>query len=277
MNNPWKLTTIGLLVTAVTALTSGLTTAYFLKATAPSADPEARRAPASLAGARVTAPAPFVSDVVEPQRPPIARATRISAIRPAVSARPVAVEPVAAVKHDTTPGEVTQAEAVPPPAAPTASPAPVATSGPTPTPVITRSEPVAAASTKVAPTDCATGGGRALRIAKPGALGGLLGAGLGAAGGAIADGGKGAGKGALWGGLAGAAAGSAYGAYKTRQDCGTILGGPTGAAKSGAGSSAPVPTPAPSVGDRSEASFTARGESGANRDTARGITIYNAR
>ena len=53
-------------------------------------------------------------------------------------------------------------------------------------------------------SECATGGDRAWRIAKPGAIGGLLGAGLGAAGGAIAKGGSGAGKGALIGGLVGA-------------------------------------------------------------------------
>jgi hypothetical protein len=74
------------------------------------------------------------------------------------------------------------------------------------------------------PADCATGGDRAWRIAKPGLIGALLGAGLGAAGGAIADGGDGAGKGALIGGLAGAAIGSGYGAYTTKQECGTILG-----------------------------------------------------
>jgi hypothetical protein len=74
------------------------------------------------------------------------------------------------------------------------------------------------------PADCDTGGERAMRIAKPGLIGGLLGAGLGAAGGAIADGGKAAGKGALIGGLAGAALGGGYGAYKTKNECGTILG-----------------------------------------------------
>src|SRR5207247_1696851 len=69
------------------------------------------------------------------------------------------------------------------------SAAPRATSAPV--------RPVAASTT---PVDCSTGGERAMRIAKPGALGGLLGAGLGAVGGAIASGGKGAGKGALIGG-----------------------------------------------------------------------------
>ncbi|HEV8471792.1 MAG TPA: hypothetical protein VGR82_03355 [Methylomirabilota bacterium] len=75
-----------------------------------------------------------------------------------------------------------------------------------------------------APADCATGGDRALRIAKPGAVGALLGAGLGAAGGAIANGGKAAGKGAIIGGIAGAALGTGYGAYKTKNECGTIFG-----------------------------------------------------
>ena len=87
-----------------------------------------------------------------------------------------------------------------------------------------RPTPVTAAT----PSDCATGGDRALRVAKPGVLGTLVGAGLGAAGGAIADGGKGAGRGALIGGIAGAAAGTGYGAYKTKQECGTIFGNSDG-------------------------------------------------
>jgi hypothetical protein len=73
-------------------------------------------------------------------------------------------------------------------------------------------------------TDCTTGGQRAMKIAKPGIIGALTGAGLGAVGGAIADGGKAAGKGALIGGIAGAALGGGYGAYKTKQECGTIFG-----------------------------------------------------
>jgi hypothetical protein len=75
------------------------------------------------------------------------------------------------------------------------------------------------------PADCASPGDRVLRIAKPGGLGGLIGAGLGAVTGAIANGGTAAGKGAIIGGLVGVAAGSAYGAYKTKNECGTILGG----------------------------------------------------
>jgi len=59
-----------------------------------------------------------------------------------------------------------------------------------------RVTPVAAtpvATTQTVAADCATGKDRAMKIAKPGVIGGLLGAGLGAAGGAIADGGHGAG------------------------------------------------------------------------------------
>lgn len=116
--------------------------------------------------------------------------------------------------------------------APTVSaPAPVVRhAGPAPAPrparVAARPAPPAAtpvASTTVA-TDCATGGDRAMRIARPGLVGALLGAGLGAASGAIADGGKAAGKGALIGGIAGAALGGGYGAYKTQRECGTIFG-----------------------------------------------------
>ena len=92
-----------------------------------------------------------------------------------------------------------------------------------------RPVPVAATS-----SECATGSDRVWRIAKPGALGGLLGAGVGAAGGAIADGGSGAGKGALIGGLLGAATGAGYGAYKTKNECGTIFGN-SGFTNEGAG------------------------------------------
>jgi hypothetical protein len=84
--------------------------------------------------------------------------------------------------------------------------------------------PVAPRVTPVAATPECTGGDRAMRIAKPGVIGGLLGAGLGAAGGAVADGGSGAGKGAAIGGLAGAVLGGGYGAYQTKNECGTIFG-----------------------------------------------------
>jgi hypothetical protein len=115
------------------------------------------------------------------------------------------------------------------------------------TPVAT--PPVAATPTVAA--DCATGKDRAMRIAKPGVIGGLLGAGLGAAGGAIADGGDGAGKGALIGGLAGTVLGGGYGAYQTKNECGTIFGNAFTAP------AAPAATPVTYGGQ--------------------GITVYNAR
>ena len=92
---------------------------------------------------------------------------------------------------------------------------------PAASPVAQRVTPVA--TTPAATAEC-TGGDRAMRIAKPGAIGGLLGAGLGAAGGAVAAGGSGAGKGAIMGGLAGAVLGGGYGAYQTKNECGTIFG-----------------------------------------------------
>ena len=93
-------------------------------------------------------------------------------------------------------------------------------------PVTSAPAPAASPTRTVAtvPADCSTGGDRALRIAKPGAVGGLVGAGLGAAGAAIAGGGRAAGQGALIGGLAGAVLGSGYGAYQTKNECGTIFG-----------------------------------------------------
>jgi hypothetical protein len=98
---------------------------------------------------------------------------------------------------------------------------------PAATPVAPRVTPAAATpvtTTQTVAADCATGKDRALKIAKPGAIGALLGAGLGAAGGAIADGGDGAGKGALIGGITGTVLGGGYGAYQTKNACGTIFG-----------------------------------------------------
>lgn len=152
MTNPWKVATIGLGLVGVTALSTGLTTAWMLRPTAPAeAETAAVVAPARSAARYVSVPAPVVARAATPTR----------------------VTPV---------------------------------------------------SSTAVPADCSTGGDRALRIAKPGALGAVLGAGLGAAGGAIADGGKAAGKGALIGGIAGAALGTGYGAYKTKNECGTIFG-----------------------------------------------------
>jgi hypothetical protein len=132
------------------------------------------------------------------------------------------------------------------------------------TPVASRATVDTPRPTPVATTtsDCATGGDRAWRIAKPGALGGLLGAGLCAAGGAIANGGSGAGKGALIGGLVGAVAGTGYGAYKTKNECGTIFGNP-GFAESGAAINGADRGPVTEVALRPRASND--------------ITIYNAR
>jgi len=106
-----------------------------------------------------------------------------------------------------------------------------------------RVTPVAAQAPQAA--ECASGTDRAMRIAKPGVLGTLIGAGLGAAGGAVADGGKSAGKGALIGGLAGAALGTGYGAYKTKNECGTIFGsGSFQGVAPGASASTGMPVPA---------------------------------
>jgi hypothetical protein len=112
-------------------------------------------------------------------------------------------------------------------------------------------QPVAA---QTVATDCATGGQRAMKIAKPGLIGALGGAGLGAIGGALAGGGDGAGKGALIGGLAGTALGAGYGAYKTKQECGTIFGSATPAF---AGNAVQALQPTTGAGN--------------------GITVYNAR
>ena len=166
MIHPWKIVTAAMVLIGVTAVSTGVTTAYFMR---PDSGP-------------TIAPTPAAAEPLPPAPP--APTVRYVAARSA----PVAVAPRPAPR-------VVRAAS----------------------PVV----PVAA--------DCATTGDRVWRIAKPGAIGGLLGAGLGAAGGAIADGGKAAGKGALIGGLAGAVLGGGYGAYKTKQDCGTVLGGAPGA------------------------------------------------
>jgi len=126
------------------------------------------------------------------------------------------------------------------------------------TPAVARAAtpPVTPVSSTAVDTDCATGGERAMRIAKPGLVGALLGAGLGAAGGAVADGGKAAGKGAIIGSIAGATLGGGYGAYKTQQECGTIFGG--------AGFTSPAP---------GYSANTPQAAFGPSRD----ITVYNAR
>jgi hypothetical protein len=178
MNNPWKLATIALSITGVTALATAFTTAQMLKPAAPLA----AEAPAPVIRPAGAAPAP-------PAAPTVRRAV----------AHPVVAPP--------------------------------------------RVTPVAAQAPQAA--ECASGTDRAMRIAKPGVLGTLLGAGLGAAGGAVADGGKGAGKGALIGGLAGAALGTGYGAYKTKNECGTVFGnGSLQGVAPDASASTATPTPA---------------------------------
>ena len=127
----------------------------------------------------------------------------------------------------------------------------------------TTAPPVTRASTPVRPVsttaaDCGTNGDRVRRIAKPGLIGALLGAGAGAATGAIANGGKAAGKGALIGGLAGTALGAGYGAYKTKNECGTVFNfNGSSSAPSYAGSAAPAPQ--------------------ASLSDGRGISVYNVR
>ena len=165
--NPWKLATIGIALTAVTALSTGLTTAWMLR---PTSEAQAQAASNTL-------PATPYAATVSPSPARIAPAIARPAITPAVAR--------------------------------------------TPAPPVTRVATTAAA-------DCDTGTERAMRIAKPGAIGALLGAGLGAAGGAVVKGGNGAGKGAILGGIAGAALGTGYGAYKTKNECGTIFGTASG-------------------------------------------------
>ena len=171
MNNPWKLATLALALIGVTALSTGVTTAYVMRGFDDGSGSRAHATPAPAATFAAASPSTASATVV-PSAPVVTRARAIAAPAPAVRT-------------------VTRTAAV---------------------------VPVAAA-------DCATGGQRAMKIAKPGLIGTLAGAGLGAIGGAIAHGGSGAGKGALIGGIAGAVAGGGYGAYKTKQECGTIFGG----------------------------------------------------
>ncbi len=161
--NPWKLATVGLLLIGVTALSTGVTTAYFMR----------------------------------PEAATTASATAMPVVGPAPS-EAVQLAPAPAVRY--------------------------VTARPAPRPRAARTPRVVRATTVPVAADCASTGDRVWRIAKPGAIGGLLGAAVGAAGGAIADGGKAAGKGALIGGLAGAVVGGGYGAYKTKNECGTVFG-----------------------------------------------------
>jgi hypothetical protein len=222
MSNPWKLATIGIALTGMTAVSTGVTTAYLMR---PTTSADTLTAPASNTGVALTP------------------ATAAPARRPARVARPAS-----------TPAAVTPAVATPPA---------VATQPAVPTQPAVATQPAVVTPVSASiPADCSTGGDRAMRIAKPGVIGTLAGAGLGAIGGAIADGGAGAGKGALIGGLAGAAVGGGYGAYKTKQECGTIFGD-AAPGFAGAPTVANVPTVAPQAALRSP--------------DADGITVYHAR
>jgi hypothetical protein len=216
MNNPWKLATLGLALVSVTALSTGLTTAYMLR-------------PAALAEA--TAPVPVTPETLTST--PAARAVPARVVAPRAVARPAAVVQPAVARQ------------------PVAAPQPA---------VATQPAVVRPVAVQTDATDCSTGGQRAMKIAKPGIIGALAGAGLGAVGGAIADGGTAAGKGALIGGLAGAALGGGYGAYKTKQECGTIFGGSSGFAGDARRSAASPVAPEAALGASSS-----------------GITVYNAR
>jgi hypothetical protein len=268
MSNPWKVLTIGLVAVFVTALTSGLTTAYLLRASNHGASET--DGPPSLNATNVHPSTPALE---EPRPAPI---VHVAKAEPAV--RRVSTDAASPSAQPSARESVSPDTAVTAPTTPAPSPSTVA-SAPA-SPAAARSDTTVTAPTKTAattPSECASGGDRAMNIAKPGALGGLLGAGLGAVGGAIANGGKGAGKGALIGGLTGVAAGSAYGAYKTKQECGTIFGsGNTDAQRvSNTGSSAtPVARPTQST----EASFTSSNPSSVPSSTnAEGMQIYNAR
>ena len=218
MNNPWKLATLGLVLTGVTAMSTGLTTAYLLRPTAPTQAVAAPATPPTLAYAPAPHAVPVRAAVAPAVETVAASPATYPVVQPAVATRPAVVRPVAV---------------------------------------------------QTVANDCSTGGQRAMKIAKPGLIGALGGAGLGAIGGAIAGGGSGAGKGALIGGLAGTALGAGYGAYKTKQECGTIFGSNagfgSGALSSGALSSGALSTVAPQA--------ALRAVPGAND----AITVYNAR
>jgi hypothetical protein len=234
--NPWKIATIALALVFVTGLTTGLTTAYLMRPATPTATAFADDASSLSVVPRVPA-APATATV------PASRSVARPRVVPAVQ-RTAAPEPTRTIEQP----------------APVSRPAPVATGSVRPV-----SDTAA---------ECATTGDRVWRIAKPGLVGTVLGAGMGAAGGAIADGGKGAGKGAMIGGLAGAALGSVYGAYKTKQECGTVLGGSSAPGFAGNGPSGGDLTHASADGAAgTQAAFSAR----APRESGDSVTIYNVR
>jgi hypothetical protein len=277
MNTAWKYLTVGIAAVGLTAATSSVMTAYVMRPSSPDtvaggeADLErpALSTPSSVPAHRSAA---SPRTVTVPRSMNVARAS-VEASPHAVSASPMTVpEPAPVVSNPTT----TTTGTVPPPivSTPVSTPPPTVASPPSATPTV---DAARGARTASVPADCASGGDRAIRIAKPGALGGLLGAALGAAGGALADGGKGAGKGALIGAGVGAVAGGGYGAYKTKQECGTVFGsssesfsGTDTAPASSASGPAPSTFPA-----RTEAPQAALQPHAASRGGD--ITIYDAR
>ena len=225
MNNPWKWATIGILAVALTALASSVMTAYVMRPTSAETQPSGNepaparpdsRSHSSLMPQRERAALVVPRPVSAPAR------ARVIGAGPASPAAQVDDESEATAQTSPMPIVAEPSQTAPVAAPPASIAAPVAPSASNSTPVVATPSTASAAPSVAA--DCETGGDRAWRIAKPGALGGLLGAALGAASGAIADGGKSAGTGALIGAGVGAVAGGGYGAYQTQQECGTIFG-----------------------------------------------------
>lgn len=271
MHTFWKLAAIALVVLGVTAVTSTLTTAYLMRV------PVSEPAPLAVHAAPV-APAVRRAAIVEVARPRPLPARALSA--PGRASAPAALP--AAAPAATPPDDAVVQESVP------VSPDPVVASAPAPTarPRTESPDPEPAASTAAAPAPAAArapvpattecdAGGRTWKIAKPGLIGTAIGAGLGAAGGAIAKGGNGAGQGAIIGGLAGAALGSGYGAYRTKNECGSVFGNDQKVSEPGrkapaADRATPVTAERrPPAAGGAEAPFTAQGPEQ--------ITIYSAR
>src|SRR5688572_1243641 len=182
--NPWKLTTIGLLVVGATALVTGLVVANRV-------GPRTDRADAPVASFNAPAASPVT------QAPP-------AAVVQAPAPAPVQAPPAAVTQ---TPPPVTEAPrpASPPPARVAQAPSQSA---------IDACNREAANASGGGPRDKK---GKITEVVKDGAIGAVGGAAVGAIGGAIADGGKGAGKGAIIGGLAGAGGGSLYGIYDNKK------------------------------------------------------------
>lgn len=239
--NGWKIVTGAIAIVVLTGFTTGLTTAYLLRPTLAVDTVAPDGSPTTALVPRPAAPA-----AIAPRATHASRARVVPAVQ-----RTISSEPAGTFERP----------------APAPRRASVATGS---------VRPVA----DTAATDCGTTADHVWRIAKPGLIGTVLGAGVGAAGGAITNGGKGAGKGAALGGLAGAALGSVYGAYKTKQECGSVLGRSNGAGFAGDG------TPADGIvsgrgvtrasTDRApEAAFS--GPTSSESASTGGITVYNVK